>query len=77
MERVVSLPPHIKIPSPEQKAAEPVVGSRKRKARKHSITHLLPAPPTPTQTNGRYRQGIVHIYKLDMFKSYIYKQKNI
>lgn len=50
MEKTVSLPPHIKIPSPE-KTQEPVTGSRKRKARKHSITHLLPAPAPPTLSN--------------------------
>ncbi|WAR06485.1 BBX-like protein [Mya arenaria] len=45
IERAVCLPPHIRRPSLDLDS-EPVVGSRKRKARKHSITHLLPAPAT-------------------------------
>ncbi|KAH3699227.1 uncharacterized protein LOC127860315 isoform X2 [Dreissena polymorpha] len=50
LDRMVCLPPHIKMPSVEN-GGEPVVGSRKRKARKHSITHLLPAPASVVQ-NG-------------------------
>ena len=42
-DKTVSLPPHVRLPSP-QRNTEPVVGSRKRKARKHSITHLIPVP---------------------------------
>ena len=53
MEKSVSLPPHIKIPTPE-KDREPVTGSRKRKARKHSITHLLPAPTQSVVMNSEY-----------------------
>ncbi|XP_061188636.1 uncharacterized protein LOC133196793 [Saccostrea echinata] len=35
------IPPHLKVKA-EDLPSEPVVGSRKRKARKHSITHLMP-----------------------------------
>ncbi|XP_041373690.1 HMG box transcription factor BBX-like [Gigantopelta aegis] len=46
------LPPHVKVKSPSQ-LGEPVTGSRKRKARKHSITHLLlTACDTDQNTSG-------------------------
>ncbi|XP_053409336.1 HMG box transcription factor BBX-like isoform X2 [Mercenaria mercenaria] len=53
IDKAVSLPPHIKLPSPET-SKEPVTGSRKRKARKHSITHMIPAPPT-LMKNGKVK----------------------
>ncbi|XP_048777298.1 uncharacterized protein LOC125681310 isoform X2 [Ostrea edulis] len=37
----LTIPPHLKVKA-EDIPSEPVVGSRKRKARKHSITHLMP-----------------------------------
>ncbi|KAL4228917.1 hypothetical protein ACF0H5_011958 [Mactra antiquata] len=51
-EKIVTLPPHIKLMS--ETSQVPVVGSRKRKARKHSITHMVPAPATLIK-NGKVK----------------------
>ena len=47
------LPPHVKVKSPNQ-LGEPLTGSRKRKARKHSITHLL---SSKSGTDNRTLEG--------------------
>jgi hypothetical protein len=44
----LTIPPHLKVKA-EDIPSEPVVGSRKRKARKHSITHLM---PVTTESKG-------------------------
>ena len=64
MDKTVSLPPHIKIPTPE-KVKEPVTGSRKRKARKHSITHLLPAP-TPVNISSGKLKDLITVKQLNL-----------
>ncbi|KAL3885259.1 hypothetical protein ACJMK2_025347 [Sinanodonta woodiana] len=43
-EKSFSLPPHVKLKA-EEIPDKPLVGSQKRKARKHSITHLHQLPP--------------------------------
>ncbi|KAK3577324.1 hypothetical protein CHS0354_008419 [Potamilus streckersoni] len=43
-EKSFSLPPHVKLKA-EEIPNKPLVGSQKRKARKHSITHLHQLPP--------------------------------
>lgn len=37
----LTIPPHLKVKA-EDIPSGPVIGSKKRKARKHSITHLMP-----------------------------------